>query len=618
MVSRINRMSYNQYENVILAGDTNGQVHKYDLDLNLIMSSPATGYSAKIICMTTNDKYVITKNKYGGLAKWDLKTLHPLDVLDEFYLRDEDDLMEDEEPSPSNARGINIYNGHIYCSNGYGQNLVVDIETFRVVEFRKTLTEGAFIDCVNVELPDLHAIGTTEGTVFLGDIEKNSFPVQIKADGGNIHVIKHDQRHDRFVATQDYGLGENANIQCGIVTFDKQGENVKNHSFTFDDVEDLAFDHDYKTLYAGGFDCYLYVFDNTYAEPSLKHVYGPFAHQIKNIVYLSEEQIYCLLQSGEIVQINAKGEIQTKNAFVTKCIWDMKPHPTKKDTFYCGKDDGVQIFSVKSDKHGVISMQSAPAIYHGFGLINAIRPLPDDSYIAISRTGKKVFRARPDGTLIWNRDVLGMPREVNLNQEYSKLLLCTDKGYVYELDVENGNEQAQFNFNSNPVFSTGYTSDGRRIVGFKNGVMHVYDAQKQQLLATMELTDDMEYPKRWLGEKDGFHYIVGAFGLLQLDLDAYEIKKQWLELIYNTKENAVIVDDYVYVLGYGEQMGVYHFETGEMVDLLEHFLDYPKAISTYRTEDGSDVLFVGGRGNYVNVYKLEGSQTLKIREYYLN
>ncbi|MGZ4164600.1 MAG: YncE family protein, partial [Tumebacillaceae bacterium] len=114
--NRLIRLIHAENKNVLIGSDVKGRLHMFDLELNLLASSPLTSYSRPINAIVATEKYVFTRDRLGAIGKWDLETLRPLDYYDDFYLRDDTDLMEEEEPSHSPARGIAYLNGKIYAN----------------------------------------------------------------------------------------------------------------------------------------------------------------------------------------------------------------------------------------------------------------------------------------------------------------------------------------------------------------------------------------------------------------------------------------------------------------------------------------------------------------------
>lgn len=610
---RMMRMIYVPSKNAILASDVKGRIHLLDLDLNLLRSSPTTSYNEPKNGLFATDRFVFTKDRRGSIARWDLETLQPLDIYDDMYLRDDVGLMEGEEPSPASNRGLAVVNGKVYGNNGYSQFAVIDANSFELLEIRKPFSANSFVDCINVECADTHAVSETSGLLHLGNLETGHFPITLKVDNNNVHWVRYDRRHDRFWATQDAGINEHENIRNGVITVEKDGTGLQLYNFTDDDIEFLEFDHESRYVYTGGFDGHIYVFDNTNKELRLNRIIGPFPYSIINMLYVSDDELYVLMQNGELVRSDRHGNITARTNYAGRCVWQMEPHPEDESLLYCALDDGVQVIRYRNGIYNSIQIDRIAQHQHAFGIIRRVYPFPDGSYAAIGRKNV-VFRAAADGTLLWYRKVLGLPRSLSPSHGFDKLLVSTDDGYVTEFNAEDGTKLDEFSTGGIPVWACTYTMDGRRMFFTRNANLYVYAADSKELL---HLDSSLKlFPKRFLPTRDGKMYVVGAFGYVELDLDTYEVKKEFIELLVNTKENGKILDGYAHVISYGYQLGSYQEEDGEMVGLIEQIQDFPKAMAGRIGDDGVPMLLVGGRGNFVNVYRVIDGVPEKVREFY--
>ena len=57
--------------------------------------------------------------------------------------------------------------------------------------------------------------------------------------------------------------------------------------------------------------------------------------------------------------------------------------------------------------------------------------------------------------------------------------------------------------------------------------------------------------------------------------------KSFGNLLVSTKENGVLVDGYLYVGGYGYQVGTYRYSDQEIIHLQETLPDYTKAFAAF-------------------------------------
>ena len=104
--------------------------------LNLIQSSPVVTYDRPVNALCLSDKYNFKEDRFGSIGKWDLETLAPLDFLDGKMVCNRNLLADDEMPSLSPNRGIACLNGRLYTCNGYNQIVVIDAETFELLNVR--------------------------------------------------------------------------------------------------------------------------------------------------------------------------------------------------------------------------------------------------------------------------------------------------------------------------------------------------------------------------------------------------------------------------------------------------------------------------------------------------
>ena len=165
--NRLLRVMYSRHKEVLIASDVRGRVHKFDRNLNLIQSSPVVTYDRPVNALCLSDKYIFTKDRFGSIGKWDLETLAPLDFLDGKMVCNRNLLADDEMPSLSPNRGIACLNGRLYTCNGYNQIVVIDAETFELLDVRESPSE-TFIDCICVGSSDVHALSDVRGTLYIG------------------------------------------------------------------------------------------------------------------------------------------------------------------------------------------------------------------------------------------------------------------------------------------------------------------------------------------------------------------------------------------------------------------------------------------------------------------
>ncbi|WCG82315.1 WD40 repeat domain-containing protein [Pectobacterium sp. A5351] len=609
--NRLLRIFYS--DNEIICSDVKGRLHKFDVELNLICSSPALGFNKPINAVVLHSDYIFTKDRFGTVGKWDRSTLEPIDFYQAENLCDREKLFEDEEPSPSPNRAIAILNNRLYTNNGYGQIVVIDIHNFSLLDIRES-PSSSFFDAICVENAGIHALSDVEGNVYIGNIEENSFPIKRKLDNNVIHGVIYDEKHDRFCTTQDGGLGDDECVHTGIISIDKDGENIKEFKISHEDNEFICFSHDYEKIFIGGFNGKISVFDNSEKDFKLEKVFGPLEFQIIHASVDEKNNIYALLQTGDIFKLDLNGKIVNRTHFSNKCIWILEPHPNDEHCLYAGTDAGVAIFSWENGKFDSIQLHQRTHHRHGFGIVKDVKPLNDGSYIGISRKGD-FFRCTQEGHIMWIKKVHGVPRGLAVNCQQSRCMLSSDAHVVYEFDVKTGDLLDTINING-PSYACAYTKEGLRIFtcDFHQQIIFM-PGDSQKILGSIKLESRL---KRLITDKHGHLFVTGPGGVFEIDTVNMAVKSEAGEFLVSTKETCVYCNDYIFAGGYGYQVGVYQYSDGEIVDLEENLPDYTKAFAAFPGDDEEVILFVGGRGGFINTYRVRSGKLHKIRETYVS
>ncbi|WP_431224299.1 YncE family protein [Serratia sp. L9] len=599
-------------DNELICSDVKGRLHKFDTELNLICSSPALGYNKPINAVVLYKTFIFTKDRFGTVGKWQRDTLEPIDFYEAENLCDREKLFDGEEPSPSPNRAIAVLNDRLYTNNGFGQIVVIDVNDFRLLDIRES-PSPSFFDAICVENEETHMLSDVDGTVYIGNLEENYFPISRKLDSNVIHGVVYDRRHDRFCTTQDGGLGDDKCVRTGIISIDKDGENVKEYKVSHEDNEFITFSFDYEKIYIGGFNGKISVFDNSNKEFKLEKIFGPLEFQIIHAVVDEKNNIYTLLQTGDIFKLNSDGEIVGRTHFLNKCIWMLEPHPENDKYLYAGTDVGVAIFTWEEGIFGSLQVKQLAHHRHGFGIVKDIKPLNDGSYIGISRKGD-VFHCSEQGHILWVKQVLGVPRGLSLNKAQNRCLLSSDANKVYEFNVNDGGLIDTIELNG-PSYACAYTREGNRAFtcDFHQQVIFMH-SESQDILGSITFNARL---KRLITDKHGHLFVTGPGGVFEIDSNNMKVKSETGEFLVSTKETCAYSNGFIFAGGYGYQVGVYQYADGEIVDLEENLPDYTKAFAAFPGTNDEVVLFVGGRGGFLNSYRVEAGKLNKIRETYL-
>lgn len=593
--------------------DVRGRIHRYDYDLNLEMSSPVVTYDRPINALTVYGDYVLTKDRFGAVGKWDLRTLRPLDFYDGAAVCDRSSLYEDEVVSPSPNRGIACLNGRLYTCNGFNQLVVIDVDSFQLLDVRESPSK-TFVDCICVDNPDLHALTDVDGTIYIGNLETNDFPVRAVVDSNVVHGVTYDWRHHRFWTTQDGGLGPDKSVRTGVTTIETDGSGLREYKISHEDNEFIAFDADCRHLFVGGFNGKICVFDNEGPDFALVRVMGPLDFQVISAAVVSADQVYALLQTGRIVRLDGRGEVVCQSAYDNACIWTLEPHPADWSVLYAGTDHGVAILKYGPGAYDTVDIDQLALHDLGFGIVKDVRPMADGSYVAISRKGY-AYRASSEGHLLWSRQVLGIPRGVAVDDAATKCLVSTDDGDLLELDAADGSLIDAIPLGG-PSYACLYTEDGRRVATCDNGrQILVFPADSHELAGSIR---GFEYRlKRLIRGSEGQVFVTGPDGMFELDLTHFTCSRGFGAYMVSTKENGVYCDGYVHVGGYGYQLASYRYSDGVLVDLKETLPDYTKAFAAHSDSVSAPVLLVGGRGGFLCAFRVRRGVPHKVREFHL-
>lgn len=611
--NRFLRVVYSPDKEMLLTSDVRGRVHKFDLDLNLIESSPVVTYDRPINSIYLTEKYIFTKDRFGAIGKWSIDTLEPLDFYDGQLICDRAKLVDNADLSPTPNRGITVFNNRIYTNNGYGQMVVLDVETFEICDIRQSPSD-MFIDCICTQHPTVHAMSDVTGNLFIGNIETNEFPIKKKIDTNVVHGIIYDKRHNRFWTTQDGGLGEDKCVRTGVTTIALDGSGFKEYKLSHEDNEFIATDADHRYIFAGGFNGKVAIFDNQNADYKLDMEIGPLEFQIISAAVVTREQFYVLLQTGDLIRLDGHGNEVCRAKNLNRCVWTLEPHPEDDSILYAGTDQGVSLIHYEPGKFDSVKIEQTDKHVHGFGICKDVKPLPDGSYLTISRSGY-IFKATKKGSVQWSLKLSGVPRGIAINSAFDRCMISTDSGIVWELETDSGNVIDQIPVGS-PSYGCIYTQDGRRVVTADQGTqVHVYPADTHEILGSIGFNSRL---KRLLQAANGGIFVTGPDGMFELDLNNYRPEKSFGDYLVSTKENGVYCNGHLYVGGYGYQVATYRYDNGEIIDLEETLPDFTKAFAARIPEqDQIPILLVGGRGGFINAYKIYDGVPYKTREFYI-
>ncbi|MEV0224393.1 WD40 repeat domain-containing protein [Streptomyces sp. NPDC050704] len=596
LTDRVMRIIWVEGEGLVVS-DSFGRVHLLNEELRVVRSSPRVRQGRPLYGLVVAGRWVIGRDRMGAVFRWSLDTLDLVNRLDPATVCDPATLIEGEEPSPVSARGIGVWDGRVFVTAGYHhQMLVIDLETFDVLEVRPGMFGHSPMEWACTEHPTLHAISDKEGTLRFGNFADLNFPDHVKLDEGNIHRVRYDARHDRFWCTQDFGEGENSDIANGVVVVTADGVKEGEVLFARDDVEFVAFSPDFSKAYSGGFDGELHIFDNSSRELRIEHTVTGFSHQLSDITVTPAGDVFVLCQDGEIVKLTADGSFVKGMGFRRQAVWDIQPSIEDPSVLYCATDSGVAVVQVHQAATGP-TLHVLEDHVTGYGFTRRVAAV-EGGWIGISRD-RRVFRSRRGGELVWSRPLPdALVHTVKVSPDGSRALVASN-ACATELDAGTGETLATLGVDDLPVWTGTYLPDGDLVLGTRNGVIAVFGQGQSEPKWRL---DQGQYPKR-MWAQDGFVYVVGEGGLKEIAI-GQGVTRTWRDLLSNTPENAVVNEGLVCVSSYGMQVAAYTYEANDFVGFMEDLPDYPKALKIVRDGAGLPFLLLGCRTGLLSLYQL--------------
>ncbi|MEU4173290.1 PQQ-binding-like beta-propeller repeat protein [Streptomyces sp. NPDC026665] len=584
-------------------------MHWLDAELNVIRSSCDSAVAQAmaahpIYALQIVGDWIITRDKIGNISRWDADSLRLLDRLDAKATADRSLLMEGEQPSLTMLRGIGVWQGKIYVDNGYYQLVILDLETFTVERIVLWPHGYDMLEWFCTDAPGVQAVADRNGRVQIGDLEALSFPTVVKIDSSNVHRLVYDRRHNRYWATLDGGLDQNLLIANGVLTMSLNGTVQDRMLYARNDVEALAFSPDFDKAYVGGFDGELMIFDN--AEPTLKLFdrIGGFSHQLIDITVDPAGLVYVLTQDGDITVCTAEGKFVRRLGFERQCVWEIQPLPGEDNALIASTDDGSCVVRLAETVPGHPALIPGEHYTSGLGFTRRL-VVADDGWAGVFWP-RTVRRSSGDGSTLWEHELPGIVHTLAISPDHDRVLVASNAG-AFEFDARTGEQLAVLDHLPTSAWVCGYLPDGRRLVGARNGRMVAFHTD-----GTESWTVDLEhYPKRLFVEEDLVR-VTGGVGVKEYRIDADKEERQFVELLDNTAENAVLIDGTLCVVTYGFQLAAYDYGTGQILALNEDLPDFAKGIAALRGSNGQPYIVVGGRGGYLRLFRLDRGDTDRI------
>ena len=598
---RILSIKYLPQSNSIIASGRKGQVYILDSNLQVQKRSPMNDLYHPINAMVVNETEIFTRDTYGNVVKWDLATLTTKEILYAQELRDHTDTESDAANVTSPSHAIALQGTSLFVSTGYGKVAEIDTLTFTVKNISDP-TKNTFLECINLVSDTLNVLSDFAGNLYYGDLKRPDSFQTFKADRGPIHCVTFDPRYNRFLFTTDnsYSLG----------LFNPAKRSIEKLKITNDDLEWIDLNNDFSLIYVACFDHYLHVFTND-INPRLKQKIGPFKFQLKQVLCTQKNELFVLLESGEIYKLNETGELLAQSPWRGNAIWTTDVHPTLPNQFYSGLEDGSVLVSEVMEVNNSVTLRTLARLPFKFGRIRRALPLSDSSFIGISTSGY-AFRATKEGQILWEQEIGGILRDVAFNSTATKALIGSENGLAIELNTLNGAELDKFNFEA-PIWAVCYDHQDRRLVAERRHRLHVFDADSNHPVKRIDAFDNIKRLK-----VVGNSLIVNGPGAIwEVDLDTWQIKTVLREWLTTTCENALVLNQKVYGISYNCYLTTHDRSSGEILDVQGSLFDFPKGLVHYQSTNSKDYLFVSGRGPYFALFQMVDGIPLKTKDFFI-
>jgi hypothetical protein len=596
MKTRILHIYCDHVDDFIYAGDHRGILFKLNKELQIVEFSHNSINSSGIHILTANEQNLYARDTAGNLLVFARANLAEERLILTEHYNSGDVVNKPAMPTPSN--GLLIFNDELIITNARGELIVLDINDYSL---KRTFcfNQDAFNECINVE-GSSHMVSDCLGYIWHGNLINGQFSKLFRADYGNVHHLVYDRQHSRYLATTD---------TCnGICIFSEDGEQIQYLTVTNDDVEWLAFTNDYTQLFIACFDHYLYVYENKLTPLFMKKI-GPFKFQLKQVIVDQANQIFVLLESGEIFKVSADLEIYEKFIFGTDAIWYLEASKTNRNDLVASLESGrVAIYKVLTNTINQVHITKS----FNFGRIRRTIEIKD-GYVAITSLGY-VFKFNLDNHVLWTFFRAGIWRDISLSPNEEQAVVCNENGELFMLNLNDGSVINKVTF-AKPLWAVNYFNTDIILVGTRSNCSESLkqtcaEVQAQSFLYKLRAMDLTVIDKktaegnfkriRKLSEHQALINGNGTILVSILEVDSFTFAPKYHQWLLNTPEDAHLHASNVYVATYGYQLNTYDQKTYEIVDSQFTTEDYPKTIAIipeYRK------LVVGGRG-FISLYDI--------------
>ncbi|MGK5533257.1 outer membrane protein assembly factor BamB family protein [Streptomyces sp. URMC 129] len=589
----------------LLAGDVVGCIHLLDDNLRPLMSSPVTYAGQPIRDLTVRDRWVVGRDRKGGLAKWSLDNLDLTDYLDA-------GAMGGAAPAPFEPvadQRMTQWNDRVYISESCGTLTVLDAETFSVETVLRSVVGGGPIASLCTEHPSVHTLTDGGGRVFLGSLATMRFPTVSHLGDRRMRRIRYDARHDRFWVV---GYDESApfGLRHIVVLLTPDGAVEYEMPFSRFEPSFLEFSPDASHVYAGGAEGLLHVIDNTLPTPRLLKTVGGFPHQLTDLAVGGDGSLFVLTLSNELVRIDSDLDcVQAHAPVLRQGASDLAHAPDDESRIYCATDDGVSVLRVLPTDAGVPCLVEAERHPTRHGMTRRVVGLPG-GYAAIGQKAV-VFRADSTGKPLWSVSLDDAGFSLAASADHGRLLVGTGVGGI-ELEAATGSVVDRLTLDGVPLSAGAYGAAGERILGNQDGTVCAFAADSAEELWWLDTGEPVQ--RIWF--RDGTVYLCGRRELVAFSPEEGVVTGRWVCACGVTA--ALVLGDLVHLACAEGELHTYDRPGGRPLGVVGRLPDLPRSLTALTDEDGRTHLVAGGRGGYLCTYALSpAGLPVRLRDTYL-
>jgi outer membrane protein assembly factor BamB len=609
---RISNLCVDHKSGFLFVSDDRGLVRKLSPELEVLATSPATKFGAFISAIGTDGLNVYTRDIAGTLVKYNAETLQG--ECNTFTEQIYSERFAGASPAYNPSQTLALHEESVFTTNPFGEVIEfnkVDLNFVRLYTHSST----AMIESIVVD---------EDGTMYASDVLGGIWALNTSAGCleyikppatpyGTSHSLVIDKQHSRlWCSTDNHG---------GVVILSKNGNDDQLLKFTDDDVEEIVFSHDGEFAYIACFDHYVYKYKN-HKTPELVAKFGPFKFQLAHIEIGSENTIFISLESGEVYCLNCESGEVLAERFGTDAIWGIELSDVDGEAYAALESGGVLRIRLDETAENRVALSYSLLVKDlGMGRVRRATPIDSVRLVCITTAGSVICLDRHDGRVLWFTQLEGILRDMCQASDQTSVFVCSEKGVLTKVRIVDGHVISQWIW-SRPLWCIASNNAGKLIVGQRSlnskGDINIVDEDSMKIIHSVALEGN---PKR-IRILDSHTAIVvgnGEFYIRTLKVQSGTWEKVLNKWVFNTVENALIFNNRIYGITYGQQLVSFDCETSEVKSVQFNTESFPKGIASFSSKFGSGgYLVIGGR-DFLSIFRASDvMDPVLLRTFYLS